>query len=319
MSSTATATTIWSSPNYVGELFQVGSAKQTPFINMIGVDGGARIKRVTAPEFALGQTWDLDAASQASVSERASMTAATATTYARTQDLNTTQIFRGTVVISYDKMAATNYMASAATPMAGGPNPVADEQALQIEQHLLQIKRNMEYTFLNGSYQRGSSVTVASKTRGIVTACSTNSISGSSATLSKSLIDQLLRTMVGNGAPLIDPIVLVNAFQKQKISDIYAYVPQDRNYGGANIQQIETDFGILGVVFCPQMTTSVLLVADMSVCRPVFQIVPGKGGEVFFEPLAKNGAADRGHIYSRAGIDYGPEEYHGKLTSLATS
>ena len=34
---------------------------------------------------------------------------------------------------------------------------------------------------------------------------------------------------------------------------------------------------------------------------------------------SKTGAAEKGQIYMQAGLDYGAEEYHGKITGLATS
>ena len=124
--------------------------------------------------------------------------------------------------------------------------------------------------------------------------------------------------MAGNGAEFVEPVIFCNAFQKQKISDIYGYAPQDRNVGGYNINQIETDFAQLGIVWCPQMTTSTLLIADLAFCAPVFLPVPEKG-VLFYEELSKTGASERGQVYGQIGLDYGPEEYHGKITGTATS
>ena len=132
------------------------------------------------------------------------------------------------------------------------------------------------------------------------------------------MIDNLLRTMAGNGADFINPVIFCNAYQKQKLSDIYGYAPQDRNVGGYNINQIETDFAVLGVVWAPQVPAATLSIIDLAVCSPVFLPVPEKG-VLFYEELSKTGAAEKGQIYGQMGIDYGPEEYHGKITSLATS
>jgi hypothetical protein len=66
------------------------------------------------------------------------------------------------------------------------------------------------------------------------------------------------------------------------------------------------------------MSTSVLGVFDLSVCAPVWLPVPGKG-LLFYEELARNGAGIRGQLYGQCGLDYGPEEYHGSITGLATS
>ena len=64
--------------------------------------------------------------------------------------------------------------------------------------------------------------------------------------------------MAAAGSVFVNPVVFVNAFQKQKISDIYGYAPESRNVGGLNIQQIETDFAQLGIVWAPRMPTDTL-------------------------------------------------------------
>ena len=48
------------------------------------------------------------------------------------------------------------------------------------------------------------------------------------------------------------------------------------------------------------------------------RIFPGKG-VLFYEELSKTGASEKGQIYGQLGLDYGPEEFHGKITGLATS
>ena len=84
------------------------------------------------------------------------------------------------------------------------------------------------------------------------------------------MIQELLREMVASGAPFNNVVVLANAYQKQALTDLYGYAPESRNVGGLNIKQIETDFGMLGVVFDPQMPTDEIYLAEMSVCSPVF-------------------------------------------------
>jgi hypothetical protein len=158
----------------------------------------------------------------------------------------------------------------------------------------------------------------AARSRGIIEACSTNTVSAASAYLSKGLVDELVRTLAGNGAEFANPVIFVNAFQKQKLTDIYGYAPMDRNVGGVNIKQIETDFAMIGIVWDPFMPVSKLLIADVNVCRPMFNPVPNKG-VLFYEDLAKAGASEKGQIYGHIGLDYGPEEYHGTITSLLYS
>lgn len=319
MANTNNPATVWNCPNYVGELYMIG-ANQTPFLNLMGGLQGGNIRTVGTFEFALAQPWALESASQPAITETASLTAPTAWTYVRGQDTNCCQIFQRQVSISYAKQSVVGAVtADSTTGLAElGVQPVTNERDFQIMAHMRQIALDAEYTFLNGSFQQATNAGVAAKTRGIVAACSTNAVNASSATLSKPLMNQLLRTMAANGAEFVNPVLFCNAFQKQVLSDIYGFAPQDRNIGGFNIKQIETDFAVLGVIWAPQMSTSSLLIADMAFCNPVFLPVPDKG-VLFYEELARTGASEKGQIYGQIGLDYGPEEYHGKLTSLATS
>jgi hypothetical protein len=315
----ATATT-WNCPNYTGELYLIG-ANQTPFLNMIGGLQGGAIRTVADFQFPLAQPWALESAAQPAVTETASLTAPNPWTYVRDQDVNTVQIFHRAVTVSYAKQSVVGQVTADATTNLvdiSGVQPVQNERDFQISAHMRQIAVNTDYTFLNGAYQQATSAAVAAKTRGIITACATNTVAAAAATLDKALVDQLLRTMAANGAEFVNPVIFVNAFQKQKLSDIYGYAPQDRNVGGYNINQIETDFAILGVVWAPNVPAATLLIADLSVCSPVFLPVPEKG-VLFYEELSKTGASESGQIYGQIGLDYGPEEYHGTITGLATS
>lgn len=319
MANTNAAATVWNCPNYTGELYMIG-ANQTPFLNMIGGLQGGNIRTVTDFQFALAQPWALESASQPAITETASLTAPTPWTYVRSQDVNTVQIFQRQVSVSYAKQSVTGQItADGTTGLAElGVQPVQNERDFQIMAHMRQLAVNIDYTFLNGSYQQATAANVAAKCRGIITACTTNTVNAGSAALTKQLIDQLLRTMAGNGAEFVNPVIFCNAFQKQQISDIYGYAPQDRNIGGYNIKQVETDFAVLGIVWAPNVPAATLLVADLAFCAPVFLPVPEKG-VLFYEELSRTGASEKGQVYGQIGIDYGPEEYHGTITSLATS
>jgi hypothetical protein len=319
MANTNAAATVWNCPNYVGELYMIG-ANQTPYLNLIGGLQGANVRTVGDFQFALAQPWALESASQPAITETASLTAPTAWTYVRGQDVNTCQIYQRQVSVSYAKQSVTGQIkADATTGLAElGVQPVQNERDFQIMAHMRQIALDAEYTFLNGTYQQATDAGTAAKTRGIITAASTNAVNAASAALSKALMNQLLRTMAANGAEFVNPVIFCNAFQKQQLSDIYGYAPEDRNVGGVNIKQIETDFAMLGVVWAPQVPTATLLIADLAFCSPVFLPVPDKG-VLFYEELARTGASEKGQIYGQIGLDYGPEEYHGKITSLSTS
>lgn len=313
------AATVWNCPNYTGELYLIG-ANQTPFLNMIGGLQGGNIRTVTDFQFPLAQPWALEAASQPAITETASLTAPNPWTYVRSQDVNTCQIWQRQVSVSYAKQSVTGQVTADGTTglVMLEQQPVQNELDFQIQAHMRQIALDVDYTFLNGAYQQATSAGVAAKTRGIITGATTNTAAAGGATLDKTLMDTILRTMAANGAEFVNPVIFVNAFQKQKLSDIYGYAPMDRNVGGYNIKQIETDFAVLGIVWAPNVPAATLLIADLAFCTPVFLSVPNKG-VLFYEELSKVGASESGQIYGQIGLDYGPEEYHGTITGLATS
>lgn len=309
----AAAGTVWNVPNYVGPLFLVG-ANQTPFLNMAGGMTGGR--QVDSWEFALAQTYALESAAQPAITETQSLTAPTAVSYVRSQDVNTVQIFQKQVSLSYAKQSNKGTISGIA--ITGQTQPVGNEKDFQIASALKQLAIDVEYTFLNGAYQKATSASVAAKTRGIIAACSTNTVAAGSTALTKTHVDSLLRAMASNGAQFGNMVLFANAFNVNRISSQYGYAPTDRTVGGVAVKTILTDFCTLSVVWAPFMPTTTVLVADMSAVSPVFLPVPSKG-YVFYEELARTGAAEQGQLYGQIGLDYGPEEFHGTITGTTSS
>ena len=148
MANQAAAATVWNCPNYIGELFQIGAqGNETPFLTMIGGVNGAMATQ--SFEFALAQPWSLEAAAQPAITETASLTPPTPTTYVRGQDVNTTQIFQEQVSISYAKQS--NGQAISGLSITGELQPVMNEKDFQISANLLQIAKDVNYTSLNGA------------------------------------------------------------------------------------------------------------------------------------------------------------------------
>lgn len=307
------AGTVWNLPNYLGEIF-TASHTETPILAMLGGMGAGM--QTDNFEFPVAQTYDQEAAGQPAITETASLTAPTVISYVRAQAKNVCQIFQEQVSVSYERLANQGRLSGIAT--AGQNNPVTDELDFQIAKALEKIRRDIEYTILNGAYQIATNAGVANKTRGLIACATSNTTNASSATLSKSLMDTALMEAYTNGARWRNGVIICGAFQKVKLSDIYGYAPTDRNIGGVSVNQIETDFGNFGVMLHPHIPAGTLLIADMGVVRPVVQPVPGKGN-FFYEELSKTGAGESGQIFGKFGLDHGPEFAHATITSLATS
>jgi hypothetical protein len=165
--------------------------------------------------------------------------------------------------------------------------------------------------------------TTARQTQGIIGAISTNAVSGSGGALTVAMIENsLLKSMFDNGSPLDQDhtVIMCDSESAGYINKLYgtnlslSQPTMDRTIGGVAIKTIQTIFGTFGVAMNRSMPAKTLLVADMSVCFPVFTAVPGKG-VLFTEPLAKTGATEKYQVYGEIGLEYGPEIFHGKLTS----
>ena len=227
-------------PNYVGELFNV-SPTDTPLLSAIGgMTGG---KSVTSKQFTW-QTTDLAGATQTAVVEGADPTMKGRT---RSEVINVTQIMQYGVEVSYTKQAAVGNLSGQSII---GNQPVQDELAFQLDMAMKTAARDIEHSFIQGTYVADTDISTPRKTRGMLEAITTNEVAGAAGALTQDMVDEAMKKMADSGAPFETPVIFANAFQKQALSALFsnslALAPRDRNVGGVNITTIETDFGQLG-------------------------------------------------------------------------
>ena len=272
-------------------------------------------------EFSTGVEYSLPEAVQPDISENASVTAPAASHIARDQKTNVVQIHQETIDLTYAKQSNSGRLSGLnSANQSANPN---DEKAFQIQQKLIKMARDVEFSFLNGTYNKTTDGDTANKTRGMLELCTSDagtSIDAKSAALSKDMLDQLFREMADNGAMFGNMVLFCNSYIKQVITNLYAdffkaQMQMTQNIAGMNITQIESDFCKVGICYDPFMKKDGLLVADVAQIAPVFQPVPGKGN-FFEEELAKNGASDRIQIYGQIGLAHAPAFLHGAITGL---
>jgi hypothetical protein len=312
--------------SYAGQLFTLGKTR-TPLLNrLLGIDvigvndfdlsmaiDNGMIREVKSNYFSVAQPSDLTTPSQDTVAESDSVTP-TATTVTRAQDYNVTQ--------AHQKLAEVTYMKESNSGLRSGINVnesiiPPSELDFQVEANMKQIAADIDFSLIKGVYQAPSDVDTAGQTRGLENAISTNATAAGSVTLSKALIDATLGLMVSSGAPLEDLIAIGNSFQIKKLNDIYGYAVQSVNEGGTTISVINTPYGQMKVMFDPNVTTTTLIFAEMAVCKLVIQ--PVKGQYMIVEDKQITGAAIAKHLFIQVGLDYGAEEYSGKITGLSAS
>jgi hypothetical protein len=320
---TAPATT-FELPNFVGELFSLIPA-QTPFLSMAGgLTGG---KSVSTKEF----VWQVED-NEAAVANAAALEGANPTPKAiiRQEVKNVVEIHQESVQISYTKQAAWGQLGAGgagtgaqyaidSAPILGN-QPVTNEVSHQLALKINKIARDVELSFLQGVYAYPADNASARKTRGILTAATTHSV-----TYATSLRDSMNGMLAGmyedetTVAPLIQPVLFMNGTTKTKLSLEYSnnlgLADRSRTIGGVNVESIVTDFGTFGVVLDRYMPLDVIGLFDMSVVKPCFLPIPGKG-HFFSEPLAKTGAYDHVQLYGEIGLEYGPEQFHGQITAI---
>jgi hypothetical protein len=316
---TAPATT-FDLPNFVGELFSLVPA-QTPVLSMSGgLTGG---KSVMTKEF----TWQVEDNVAAAVNKsRIEGDDPVPNEIIRQEVKNVVEIHQEGVNISYTKQAAISQLGAGGgvptiTPAPIlGTQPVSGEIPHQLALKINQIARDVELSFLSGVYAYPNDNLTVRATRGVLTAIDTHSTP-----FATSLRDSLNTMLIGmyenefNVAPLIQPVIFVNGTVKTQLSNEYSnnlgLADRSRTIGGVNVETLVTDFGTFGVVLDRYMPVDELALLDMSVLEPCFLPIPGKG-HFFTEPLAKTGAYDLFQIYGEIGLEYGPEQFHGKITSI---
>jgi len=312
--------------NYRGVLYLYGKSK-APFLAAIG----GRSKRTSVRTFPVASPWTLSAASQDTQAETTAAAAGTPTTISRGQDTNVCQIMKYDVMTTFMKQSLSGSF-SGVNSLDG--TEVLDELGFQKKGALMQLAKNIEYSMLQGAHTAESATSTNVKMRGLIEAIDTNTVAAGGLKLSKEMIEELVREMVDSGAPFDSVTMVCNAFQMQMISDIYGYAPQDRTMGGVAIDSfLVPGAGVVRTLFSPEMPTDEVYLAEMSVMAPVYlpvsyapdgniepSTVQAGPVDVLYQPASVvMGAARGGFFYTQVGLDYGPEEYSGSITGLATS
>lgn len=302
--------------NYSGMLFNHGNTR-TPFSSMIG----ARQKITNHVEFACGQEYTSGGGTQPAISETASLTAPTPTSVTRSQDTNVTQIFHESFGVSYAKESNMGTLSglNVANQVA---NPI-NELDFQAAAKMNKIAQDIEFTLLQGAYNKATSDATINKTRGLTTAITTNVIAMSSKPLGLWDVAEGMKEIYDQNAPVQGLVLLVDAITKFQINadavqNGLTIVENGRTINGINISTLVTPLGEIGMLVCDHLPAGTAVIANVNALAPVHQPVPGKGN-FFAEPLSKTGAGETWQIFGQVGLDYGAEWLHAKFTGIATT
>lgn len=301
-------------PNYSGMLFNKGNTK-TPFSTMIG----AHRKTTNHTEFVTGQEYETAEGSQPEISEAESLTAPDASVVKREQKTNVTQIFQESVGISYGKMS--NMGTLSGINVAGQQaNPISEED-FQVAAKMAKIGQDIEYTFLNGVYQKSTGDNVPNKSRGLLTAIESNIVDADGKMLSFMLLCEAMKCIDDSNGDTTNLVVGLDSTGRLQLNADAAangltIVSAGRDINGIAVDQVLTPLGTVYLKTLKYLPTGTVALFDPSIMAPVEQIVPGKGN-FFLEELAKVGAGTKKQIFGQIGLDHGPEWYSAKITNLS--
>lgn len=301
--------------NYSGMLFNKGNVR-TPLSSIIG----SRAKTTNHVEFVTGQEYSSGGDGfQPEISETASLTAPDASVVTREQKTNVTQIFMESVGISYAKQSNMGTL-SGINIENQQANPV-NELDFQVAAKIQKVNRDIEYTFINGVFNKATSDATANKTRGLIPAITTNVTAMGNKPLGLWDIADMVKKIYGANAPTeglclwCDAITLfqINA---DAVQNGLTVVPAAREVNGIALSSVITPIGVVYLYLGECLPAGTALLLNLDVIAPVYQPVPGKGN-FFLEPLAKVGAGEKYQLFGQIGLDHGPEWYHGKFTGIS--
>ena len=266
----------------------------------------------------MGQsTTDDNALAQTEITEAQSIAAGTPVTYQRAEAVNTCKIIKKDINVSYTAKSETGLLAG--VPQHDQELLNMSETDLQIMENMDRAMRELEYDMVNGTYQAKASG-VAPKIGGLLTSCTTNTKDAAGSDLSRDHLDEVLQNIFDNNGFLNEnTFIILGSIQKRKLGKLYAHEPEDRRIAGANIQLIETDFGMLSVLLTPIIPTNSIIIMQADKCYPVACPVPGAPdgvGRLFYEEKAKDAASEGGIVFGQLGFDFTHESFHGTITNL---
>ena len=302
--------------NYSGMLFNKGNTR-CPLSSIIG----GRTKTTKHVEFVTGQEYTTEGGAQPGISENDSLTAPEATVITREQKTNVTQIFQETVGISYGKMS--NMGTLNGINIANQQENPMNELDFQVAAKMKKVNRDIEFTFMQGQYNKATSDSEVNKTRGLNTAITSNTIAMASKPLGLWNIADGVKKVYEANAPQEGLVLWCDAttmFQinADAVQNGLTVIPAAREINGIKLSSVITPLGVVYLYLGEFLPKGTAFLLNLDVISPVYQPVPGKGN-FFLEPLAKVGAGEKYQLFGQIGLDHGPEWYHAKFTGIAQS
>ena len=313
----------------------------TTFSDLIGItstgSGTFTVQGATFtqnPEFIVNNEYIQRDAAIPMISEDQSIAGVSPTSVSLTQNKNITQIFYEETAVSRRALNANNRLQGLHN--AGATPQITDEQGFQSAIALDAMRRDLNFTLINGVYSDAglTDSSVADQTRGLVSSIVTNTVDGTlTATYAdfKANLDAMFYGIATNGISR-DLVIITTTAGRAALSKTYALtnlstIDRDNYIGGSYLTGIiEPHTGVLIPIFTDNDIAEGTIVCfnngvspsnGMKWVSPVFALQADTGGFIVGGTLPEAGlGGERAGNYFEAGLNHGPNQLHGKVTSI---
>lgn len=303
---------VTNTPNFLGALFNT-DPRRSQFLTLAGGLDGSNSEIATAVEFPITVDYEIGKGAQPKISEKAAMGEGNPEYVGKLQTTNVIQIHQADVAISNLRQRATGSLSGLA--ISGQTPEAANEEAFQIQAALNKMKRDMNYSAVNGKYSNAGmkDSNAANGTRGILEAITKNVVEGE---LNAENIGELVRLVFDNGA-LSKPVLFANSKNRQLISKAYhteslTEVDRDRLSGGVAVSRVITEFGDVYLATDNDFPADVVALVDMDFVKPVFTRDDRTGEIIKVEQKDQRGGR-LWELYAEFGLNHGADQLHAKL------
>lgn len=189
------------------------------------------------------------------------------------------------------------------TAQALNPTGIGSSFEAEINDRLIETKRDLEYYYLNGTLTEETDDTPR-QMNGIINLVNTENVVDASAGFTEDMLLDALQAMWNHGAQG-EYYAFANATVKRLINKLaksgenIRFVKGDEGIGkafGVTYNRFESDFGILNLVLNRHMAASSLLAVDLE------QVEIAELRGTFYEDLPKAGDYFKGHILNESTI-----------------
>lgn len=189
------------------------------------------------------------------------------------------------------------------TARALHPKGVGDTFDAEVSDRLIELKRDMEWYFLNGT-KTVESDTAARQMNGLVNLVNANNVISTAGALTEDHFLDAFQKMWDHGAQG-EYFAFVNATQKRAINALAKAGSNVRwvlengsvtNEWGVGISKIVSDFGTINLVLDRHMDTKTILALDLD------EVQIAELRSTFYEDLPKAGDYFKGHIINESTI-----------------